>query len=164
MDYKELRKELCEVDGLGDVLITRIMEHLERKKFVREPDKYWCSWNGECYDEGPYDSLEEALEGAKEANVFKYKKVWIGTAEKATLRWNSNEEEIIESMIENLCEDCGEYGEDALDVTVEQELDLAKMIDEVVSQWIRKHDIKVSCFTVRDGREFDLTGETEEEG
>ena len=112
--------------------------------------KYCYSFDGENYDSGLFKTEKEAIEYVKKDRP-ETENVWVGTAVKPTLRWNSCEEEIIESMQEDLLDQCGEYVEGELDdITNEQELDLAKMIDEAVAKWIEKYDIKPSCYTVTD--------------
>lgn len=156
MELKDLRKELHEIKGLGDVTINRIMEHLEKKNFIKPQERYCYSFNGEDYNSAFFNTIEEALEEAKECNEDGCTSVYIGTATKPELRWLSNEEHIIESMNEQLYEDCGEYAIDGLDISIEQEIDLGKMIDATVEEWIRKHNIKPSCFVVLDGMEYQL--------
>ena len=112
--------------------------------------KYCYSFDGNNYDSGLFETKKEAIESAKKDRPEE-ENVWIGTAVKPTLRWNSCEEEIIESIQEDLYDQCGEYAEGQLDdITNKQELDLAKMIDEAVAKWIKKYDIKPSCYTVAD--------------
>ena len=110
---------------------------------------YCYSWNGEDYSNGLFDTEEEAIEDARSSDPDA-EEVWIGTATEPTLTWNSNEEEIIESIHENLADECGDYAE-SFEISTEDELDLATMIDETVKKWIDKHKIKPSCYTVIDG-------------
>ena len=111
-------------------------------------EKYCYSFIGENYDSGLFETRKEAIESAKKDRPEE-ENVWVGIVVKPTLRWNSCEEEIIESMQEDLYDQCGEYAEGQLDdITNEQELALAKMIDEAVEKWINKYNIKTSCYTV----------------
>lgn len=155
MELSELRKELKEVKGLGNVTINRIMAHLEKKNFINPQKQYCYSFNGEDYS-ASFNTIDEALEEARECNEDGCTSVYIGTVSKPSLGWLSNEEHILESMREQLYDDCGEYAIDALDISVEQEIDLGKMIDETVEEWIRKHNIKPSCFVVYDAVEYSI--------
>lgn len=147
MNTLEMRKELKNIKGLGDVTITRIVEHFEKKELIK-PSKQWCySWDGENYSNGLFDSKEEALKDAKDS-MTDAEEVYIGIAVSPKLRWVSNEEQIIESMNENLYDDCGEYAEEGLEVTTEQEVDLGRMIDKAVEEWIDKHHIRPTCYSV----------------
>lgn len=118
-------------------------------------EKYCYSWDGEKYH-GEFDTEKEALEDAK-VDSPDVESVYIGIAESPKLRWCSNEEEIIESIIENLYEDIGEYAED-FEVSRSHELELAEMIDETVKRWIDKNKIKPSGYVVYDSHEVQLTG------
>lgn len=149
MDSAEMRKELYKIKGLGEVTINRIVDHFEKQKFVNPCDEYCYSWDGENYSNGVFKTEEEAIATAK-VDDPNAEEVWVGIAVKPKLRWFSNEEQIIDSMIDNLREDCGEYAEDGLDITSEQEVELGKMLDKAVEEWIDKYHIKPSCFTVID--------------
>lgn len=63
------------------------------------------------------------------------------------MSWNSNEEKIIESIYDNLYDECGEASE-SFEITREQELELANRIDKCVEQWIKDMKIKPNCWTV----------------
>lgn len=156
MELKDLRKELHEVKGLGEVTINKIMEHLEKKNFIQPHEKYCYSWDDEDYSNGLFDSVEEALKEARNNNTDECTSVWIGTATKPKLRWHTNEEQIIDSMNEILYEDCGEWAENALDISTDQEIDLANMIHATVEDWVEKHNIKPNCYVVYDGAEYIL--------
>ncbi len=125
--------------------IDGMYSNYEVKKDV--PKQYCYSWDGENYSHGLFDSEEEAIAEAKESDLDA-QEVYVGIAVTPELRWNSNEEDIIYSMHENLWEDCGEYADDALDITNEQNHDLARMLDETVKKWIEKHRIVPSCYYV----------------
>ena len=115
--------------------------------------KYCYSWNEECYF-GSFDTAVEAIEEAKEERP-EAECVFIGTCTEPTLKWNSNEENIIESITENLEGEVGEAAEN-FEVSTSDELSLAKMIDEVVAKWILENNIKPSCYTVQDGHKVYL--------
>ncbi len=110
--------------------------------------KYCHSRDGEIYF-GKFDTEEEAIEDAK-GSYPNDKDAYIGTCTEPTLRWISNEDQIIDSIIENLSEDVGEVAEN-FDVTSEQEVKLGKMIDETVKVWIAQENIKPNCYQVLDG-------------
>lgn len=108
--------------------------------------RYCWSYDGDCYT-GSFDTEKEAIEVARE-NLGEYdEQIYVGTCEKATLSWNSNEEEIIESMYDNLYEEYGEPSE-SFEVTNEQSEELAKRIDKCVEQWINDMNIKPNCWGV----------------
>lgn len=108
--------------------------------------RYCWSVDGEYYT-GDFNTEQEAIEDAKECVGDTCEEVYIGTCEKTVLSWNSNEEEIIESMYDNLYEECGEASEN-FNVTREQELELANRIDKCVEQWIKDMKIKPNCWAV----------------
>lgn len=108
--------------------------------------RYCWSYDGECYT-GSFNSEIEAIEDAKECVGDICEEVYIGTCEKPTLSWNSNEEEIIQSIYDNLYEECGEVSE-SFEITREQELELANRIDKCVKQWIKDMRIKPNCWAI----------------
>lgn len=115
--------------------------------------KYCYSWNDENYN-GSFDTEREAIADAKIDRPYA-EYVYIGTCTEPTLRWHSNEERIIESIIDNLSEDVGEAA-DNFEVSTADELELARMIDEVVATWIEQQGIKPSCYMVLDGHRVTL--------
>lgn len=115
--------------------------------------QYCYSWNDEIYH-GRFDTEQEAIDEAREDRPdAEY--VYIGTCKEPKLRWHSNEEGIIESIIDNLSEDVGEAAEN-FEVSTTDELVLAKMIDETVKTWIIENEIKPSCYMVLNGHKVEL--------
>ncbi|MEI3218485.1 MAG: hypothetical protein V8S08_01235 [Lachnoclostridium sp.] len=110
--------------------------------------KYCHSRDGEIYF-GEFDSEEEVIKDAK-GSYPDAQEVYIGTCTKPTLRWVSNEDQIIESIKENLGEDVGEVAEN-FEATPEQEVELGRMIDETVEAWIAQEKIEPQCYQVLDG-------------
>lgn len=108
--------------------------------------RYCWSDNGEYYI-GSFDTEQEAIEDAKECVEDICEEIYVGTCEKPVLSWDSNEEEIIESMYDSLYGECGEVSE-SFEITREQELELANRIDKCVEQWIKDMKIKPNCWTV----------------
>ena len=123
-------------------------------------DKYCYSWDEEMYY-GEYDSEQEAIDDAK-GDCPDKEYVYIGTCTEPKLTWCSNEEKIIESIMDNLSDDVGEAAEN-FEVDIEDELELARMIDETVETWIIQNKIKPSCYMVLDGHKVYLKSEDETE-
>lgn len=108
--------------------------------------RYCWSSDGEYYN-GSFDTEQEAIEDAKETVNDVCEEIYVGTCEEPILSWNSNEEEIIESIYDNLYEECGEASK-SFEITIEQELELANRIDKCVEQWIKDMKIKPNYWTV----------------
>ncbi len=106
--------------------------------------KYCHSNDGELYY-GEFDTEQDAKESYPGES-----EIYIGTCTKPVFRWDSYEEEIIDSIRDNLSEDVGEAAENFA-VSVQQKLELARMIDETVKAWIEQEDIDPSCYCVLDG-------------
>lgn len=106
--------------------------------------RYCWSSDGEYYN-GSFNTEQEAVEDAKETVNDFCEEVYVGTCEEPVLSWNS--EEIIESIYDNLYEECGEVSE-SFEITREQELELVNRIDKCVEQWIKDMKIKPNCWTV----------------
>lgn len=138
----------------GYRFIREEKETMAPEESEREPEtvQYCYSWDGEEYYSSLYKTEKEALQDARaEKQAYRYdeKEVYIAQAVIPNLCWNSNEEYILVSMIEDLIERCGENGEDGLEVTEEQEAALGKMIDQAVWEWIIRYKIKPTCYAVR---------------
>lgn len=116
--------------------------------WVNTEDKIRYCWSsdGEYYN-GDFNSEEEAIEDAKETVNDVCEEIYVGTCKEPVLSWNSNEEKIIESMYDNLYEECGEPSEN-FQITREQELELANRIDKCVERWIKDMKIKPNCWAV----------------
>ena len=116
-------------------------------------EKYCYSWNEENY----YGSFDTELEAIGDAKGDRPDAEWvfIGTCQEPELKWSSNEEEIIESILENLEDEVGEASEN-FEISIPDEIILAKMIDETVAMWIEENNIKPSCYKVIDGHKVDL--------
>lgn len=106
--------------------------------------RYCWSSDGEYYN-GSFNTEQEAIKDAKETVNDVCEEIYVGTCEEPVLSWNSNE--IIESMYDNLYEECGEVSE-SFEITREQELELANRIDKCVERWIKDMKIKPNCWTV----------------
>ena len=116
-------------------------------------DKYCYSFDDERY-QGEFDSEQDAINEAR-VNYPDKEYVYIGTCVKPELRWRSNEEQVIESIRDNLFDEVGEWAEN-FEVSTQNELDLALMIDETVKAWIEKNKIDPCCYLVLDGHEVPL--------
>lgn len=108
--------------------------------------QYAFSFDGEDYNNGLYDSIEDILKELKYLQTEE-SEVWIGQAVEPELRWETNEDQIVDSIMENLYDDCGEFA-DSFGITTDVEIDLKKMIDNTVRKWINKHNLKPNCFTI----------------
>ena len=108
--------------------------------------RYCWSSDGEHYN-GSFDTEQETIEDAKETVNDVCEEIYVGTCKEPVLSWNSNEEKIIESIYDNLYDECGEVSE-IFEITREQELELANRIDKCVEQWINDMKIKPNCWTV----------------
>ena len=126
----------------------KVKEIVSNAKRGINMSKYCHSNDGELYY-GEFDTEQDALEDAKESYPGE-SEIYIGTCTKPVFRWNGCEEKIIDSIKENLAEDVGEAAEN-FEVSVEQELELARMIDETVKAWIEQEEIEPSCYCVLDG-------------
>lgn len=114
-----------------------------------EPVQYCYSWDGENYANGLFATREEAVLDAKAVKKmagYDEKEVYVAQAIMPELSWNSNVEYILESMLENLHEQCGEYADGALGITEEMEQDLEKRLSSQVRQWIARYKIKPICY------------------
>lgn len=108
--------------------------------------RYCWSYDGERYI-GDYKTEQEAIEDAKECVEDTCEKVYVGTCEVPNLYWCDIAEDIIQSIYDNLYEECGEVSE-SFEITREQEQELANRIDKCVEQWIKDMKIKPNCWTV----------------
>lgn len=128
-----------------------VREDLERSESKEKPEpvQYCYSWDGENYSNGLFATKEEAVLDAKAVKQmagYDEKEVYVAQAIMPELSWNSNVEYILESMLEDLHEQCGEYADGALGITEEMEQDLEKRLSSQVRQWIARYKIKPICY------------------
>ncbi len=109
----------------------------------------WCySLNGTDFLSDFFDTKEQAIEYAK--RIYKDEPViviWVGKAIEPDFKWDIDGQHFIESIIENLENDVGEWAE-CFSVTVEEERALTEMINEAVNKWIEKYNIKPNCYNM----------------
>lgn len=109
----------------------------------------WCySLNGTDFLSDFFDTKEQAIEYAK--RIYKDEPViviWVGKAIEPDFKWDIDGQHFIESIIENLENDVGEWAE-CFSVTAEEERALTEMINEAVNKWIEKYNIKPNCYNM----------------
>lgn len=109
----------------------------------------WCySLNGTDFLSDFFDTKEQAIEYAK--RIYKDEPViviWVGKAIEPDFKWGIDGQHFIESIIENLENDVGEWAE-CFSVTAEEERALTEMINEAVNKWIEKYNIKPNCYNM----------------
>lgn len=121
--------------------------------------KYAYSFNGEEY-EGPFNSYEEALENAKDANADEWEDdrweyVYIG--ECTTYEPNVNVNSVIEAIQDDAYDKVGDYSVGYLDdVTEEQENELAEKLTEVFRLWAQSNGYCPTFFTVDNVKEVKI--------
>ena len=105
---------------------------------------YWSS--DDAYYNGSFDTEQEAIEDAKRTVNNFCEEIYVVTCKEATLSWDNNEDEIIESIYNKLYKECGIN--EGFEITKEQELELANRIDKCVKQWIKDMKIKPNYWIV----------------
>ena len=112
-------------------------------------DRFAYSFDGETYH-GEYNSIKEAL---REASFDGWDKesptIWIAKCcqdyePTVSACW------VLDALQEHAYENGGEWAEDWLfGVTDEQEMDLQKSLDEVITAWIKKYNYEPTWFRVQ---------------
>ena len=111
--------------------------------------KYTYHWEKGEYPNCMYDTKDEALKDAiDDAKVCGKPQagVYISIGLPIAISWDSNEEQIIQSMDERLNE-LTEDGE-SLEISVAMEFELAKMIDETVAKWVEKNKLSTNRYSI----------------
>lgn len=120
------------------------------------PIKYCYSWDGTDYNNGTFDSAQEALDDAiKESQLHQADEgrtpefVFIAEATNYQNRtFYPDADIIIEHMACNADDRGGEYAGDYPDAGKEAEAELTQMLHEVLDKWCSKHEISPSFFQV----------------
>lgn len=120
-------------------------------------DKWAYSFDGEDYY-GNYDSREDAIKAAREdveadrksKYPENYKKIYTGMQVVPQLRWFDMAEDYIESMQENLDDDCaGRWSENfSNQVSSEDEEALDEKLNAAVEEWIKERKIEPGFFLI----------------
>lgn len=116
------------------------------QKVDEDKEKWVYSLDGTDYQSALFDTKEQAIEDAKQA----YKDeavIWVGKAVEPELKWDIEGTDFIESIIENLENDVGEWSE-CFGYTAYEEHGLTEMINEAVKKWIEKYNIKPCCYNI----------------
>ena len=117
--------------------------------------KYAYSFNDEYYT-GTFDTVEEALEEAKEINAcVHYPQVWIGKCFTPRLDSYVDEDRIIESMYDALEREVGESA-DSFEVGIPEREELSKRLTACVEKWIKDFNIQPNCYGVEDVSCYEL--------
>lgn len=111
-----------------------------------DKERWVYSLDGADYKSALFDTKEQAIEDAKQA--YKDESViWVGKAVEPELKWDIDGTHFIESIIENLENDVGEWSE-CFSYTADEEHGLTEMINETVKKWIEKYNIKPCCYNI----------------
>lgn len=108
--------------------------------------RYCWSSDGDYYN-GSFNTEQEAVEDAEKCVEDTCEEIYVGICEIPTLSWNYIEEDIIQSIYDNLYEECGEVSKN-FEITDEQEKELYKRVNKCIEQWIKDMKIKPNCWTV----------------
>lgn len=106
-----------------------------------EMNKFYISVDSEYFNQGPYDTREEAVvEMKKEIHSHDCNEFYTGILKEHNLDdllRDLNIDLLIENIQEKAAEDCGEQSEDWLSsISKEDETELKKRIQVVLKQWL----------------------------
>lgn len=108
--------------------------------------RYCWSSNGEYYN-GSFSTEQEAIEDAKETVDDVCEEIYVGTCKVPNLYWRDIGEDIVQSIYDNLYDECGEASE-SFEITLKQVEELDKRVGKCVAQWIKDMKIKPNCWAV----------------
>lgn len=119
------------------------------QKQEENQDKWCYSLNGVDFLSDFFDTKEQAVRNAKEiyGEDDESDVIWVGKAIEPDFKWDIDGQHFIESIIDNLENDVGEWAE-CFSVTAEEECALTEMINEAVNKWIEKYNIKPNCYNM----------------
>ena len=121
--------------------------------------KYAYSFNGEEY-EGPFDSYDEALQAAKDANLDeyhddRYEVVYIG--ECIWYKPHVSADNVIEAIQDDAYDQAGDFAINYLDdVTKEHRNKLESLLTGIFNIWAKDYGYKPSFFTVENVKEVKI--------
>ncbi len=155
--WRDYWLKACAVKGVYNFDVEHIYRLIMKRESIDFSDlaaqkidantEWCCCFDGENFD-GEYESREKAIEALEEANEFECKQFgFVGTIERPNMSFCSNEEAIIESIIDGLADEVGERADD-FEVDIEDERDLARRITETVKLWIKERNIKPNAYMV----------------
>ncbi|MGH0053370.1 MAG: hypothetical protein ACQ5SW_08290 [Sphaerochaetaceae bacterium] len=117
---------------------------------VEDEKKWWTSTNEEFFGNGPFATMEEAIEDGK-VEYHENGQFYVGWAERHTVLFGDLADVVIDDIRNNMEDEYGEYADDYLCSTPEgSETELHNALQEVVEAWIVKHDLLPNSFWVRD--------------
>ena len=119
-------------------------------------NKYAYSFNGEEY-EGPFDSYDEALQAAKDANLDEYHDDRYEVAYIGECVWykpHVDADNVIEAVQDEAYDQAGDFAIDYLDdVTKEHRDKLESLLTGIFNIWAEDYGYKPSFFTVENVKE-----------
>ena len=128
--------------------------------------EYAWSLDGENYDHGIFDTIEEAIEEAKFHNwdaddEDRVKYAFIAEVENTEFKgWKVDSDDTIEKMQQNAYDE-HENAESWLeDITKEQTAELTDKINEVIQNWLVKHALQFFYYDLVNTKKYDLEKET----
>lgn len=117
-----------------------------------EEGKWTVSTDEEIFNDGLFFSTkEEAIEGGKIEFTWEGEcpSLFVGQVKSLELQMAVNVDSIIENIAENVYDEAGEVAEDYLnDVKKEHAEELESDLNEVLLNWINKHNYKPTFFQV----------------
>lgn len=129
------------------------------KEQIMSEKKYAYSFSGEEY-EGPFDSYDEALQAAKDANADEWEDdrweyVYIG--ECIWYKPHVSAVNVIEAIQDDAYDQAGDFAIDYLDdVTKEHRNKLESLLTGIFNIWAKDYGYKPSFFTVENVKEVKI--------
>lgn len=127
--------------------------------------EYAWSLDGEDYNHGIFDTIEEAIEEAKLHNwdaddEDRVKYAFISEVENTEYEgWKIDSDDIIQEMWKNAYDE-NENAESWLeDITKEQTAELTDKINETIQNWLIKHSLSFFYYELTNIKKYDLERE-----
>lgn len=119
--------------------------------------EYCYSWNGEDFNSGTFDSVQEALADAAVENDGEYFLVYVGEASRpSNSMFFPDAHVLIEQMYEQAGDYAGEHASDYPDASTEAVDDLTVQLHKLLSDWCEKHGISPTFYHIDNTKEYPI--------
>ena len=119
--------------------------------------EYSWSWNDEDFNNGTFSCIEDAIRDAQDSaddgDSWWRDIVYVADAERAkNEQFFPSAGWVIEHMQEMAWGDFGDLADDYCNATIEARTELDQLIDQMLGEWCKKHNIEPSFYRVNNSK------------
>ncbi len=122
-----------------------------------EHKEYSWSWDNSDFSNGTFDSVEDAISDAidssDDGDYWHMAHVYVADVERvANEQFFPSADSVIEHMQEMAWGGFGDLADDYCNVTIEARSELDQLIDQILGEWCKKHNIEPSFYRVTNSK------------